>query len=229
MILLTALLAVAAVPVVGARDEPQQPWEPGIESPGYVWNQMRGEKLIALQARGDPLRGELSFEVCMGCHDEAAVGEPDGSYPRLAGQHATVLIKQLTDVRAGQRDNPKMYPYAADHVLAPQEIADLAVYLQGLPVPPDNGHGPGQALERGKALYQAECETCHGAAGGGEAAKFYPRVSGQHFRYLLREAKMIRDGQRRNANPEMVKSVKNLSDADLEAVSDYMSRLPVGG
>lgn len=227
-ILLTA--ASLAVPMtLLAKDEPPQPWTPGIESPGYVWNEMRGEKLIALQAQGDPLRGELSFDVCLGCHEANAVGEPDGSYPRLAGQHATVLIKQLTDVRAGQRDNRKMYPYAADHVLTPQEIADIAVYLQTLPVPADNGKGPGSALERGQSIYQSECETCHGPGGLGDAKEFYPRVSGQHYEYLLREVKLIRDGERRNANPEMVKAVKPLSDEDLRAVSDYMSRFPVSG
>jgi len=226
---MTPLLAAALLLGAGssrAGDEPLQPWAPGIETPGYVWNEMRGEKLIALEAQGDQLRGEIAFEVCQGCHDANAGGEPDGSYPRLAGQHATVLIKQLTDVRAGVRDNQKMYPYAADHVITPQEIADIAVYLQGLPAPSTIGLGPGTNLDRGKALYQHQCEDCHGTRGQGDAAKFYPRVAGQHYAYLLREARLIRDGDRRNAHPDMVEAVADYSEAELSAVADYMSRLP---
>ncbi|MEI6601468.1 MAG: hypothetical protein WCN21_13385, partial [Comamonadaceae bacterium] len=54
-------------------------------------------------------------------------------------------------------------------------------------------------------------------------SKFFPMVAAQHYRYLLREAQLIRDGDRRNANPDMVKVIKPYSTGDLEAVSDYMA------
>ncbi|NBB82343.1 MAG: c-type cytochrome [Alphaproteobacteria bacterium] len=223
------LLALAVVMAPGAAlaaEEPRQPWAPGIETPGYVWNEMRGEKLIALQAQGDPLRGKIAYEVCQGCHEPDARGETDGSYPRLAGQHASVLIKQLTDVRAGLRDNQKMYPYAAEHVITPQEIADIAVYLEGLPAPEEVGHGPGTHLDRGEGLYTEQCQECHGQRGQGDPGEFYPRVGGQHYAYLLREVRMIRDGRRRNAHPDMIEAVEDYSEEELAAVADYMSRLP---
>ena len=72
-----------------------------------------------------------------------------------------------------------------------------------------------------------DCASCHGEAGEGSAYEFYPRLSGQHYRYLLREEVAIRDGERRNANPKMVKLIKGYSDADLQAVADYISQLPV--
>jgi cytochrome c553 len=209
-----------------AADEPRQPWTPGIETPGYEWNAMRGEKLIALGRQGDPLRGEIAYEVCQGCHEPDAGGEIDGSYPRLAGQHATVLIKQLTDIRSGVRDNQKMYPYATEHVVTPQEIADIAVYLQALPAPQTIGEGSGKQLARGQDLYDAHCRECHGRHGEGDAGDFYPRVGQQHYAYLLREARMIRDGERRNAHPEMVDAIDSYSEDDLAAVADHMSRLP---
>ena len=223
------LLALTALPLGADEQISTQPRAQGIESKGYVWNEMKGEKLLALKAKGDPLRGEIAYEVCQGCHDPGALGRDDGSYPRLAGQHASVLIKQLTDVRAGRRDNPKMYPFADKHVIGPQEIADIAVFLQDLPVPADNGKGPGTNLAKGKQLYEDDCESCHGSHGEGSAKKFYPRVSGQHFLYLLREAFAIRDGERRNANPDMVKAIEAYTYADIEAVIDYMSRLPLSG
>lgn len=225
----TKIISVIAFIVVGsaqAGDEPTQPVAPGIESPGYVWNEMRGEKLLALQAKGDPLRGEIAFEVCQGCHGKDALGEIDGTYPRLAGQHASVLIKQLADVRAGIRDNPKEYPFTDEHVVTTQELADIAAYLNALPVPDEHGIGPGTDLERGRALYERDCIECHGPAGEGDPADFYPRVAGQHYLYLLRQMHDIRDGKRRNANPEMWEVSKDYPDEDIQVVIDYMSRLP---
>jgi len=220
---LIAFLTLAAC-AASALAEDQQPRDVGIDSKTYVWNEMYAEKQQALKAKGDASRGQISFEVCQGCHRAGALGRINGSYPRLAGQHATVLIKQMSDVQVGRRDNPKMYPFADQHVLNPQDIADIALYPQGLPVPPDNGVGPGNKLDRAKQLYEADCVDCHGAKGEGDSAKFYPRVSGQHYKYLLREAVAIRDGQRRNANPTMVRLIKGYTDEDLGLVTDYMSR-----
>lgn len=190
-----------------------------------VWNELTGEKLLALKLKGDVERGADAFMGCRGCHRRGATGSPSGTYPRLAGQHATVLIEQMTDIRSGKRQNPKMLPFADDHVLTPQEIADIAIYLQELPIGPNLGVGPGTALERGKTLFARDCATCHGEHGEGNAEKFYPLVAGQHFRYLLREARYIRGGQRGNSNPDMVRIIKAYSDDDVEAVADYMARL----
>jgi len=235
-----AIIALFCWPLVAMAEEggtqrekttatgvPVQPFEPGIETSGYVWNEMRSEKLRALRSLGDPLRGEIAVEICQGCHKSGAQGRPDGSYPRLAGQHDTVLIKQITDIRAGRRDNPKMYPFANAHVISIQDIADIAVYLGSLPVTPDNGKGPGAASDMtlGKKLYENGCNKCHGDNGEGNGEKFYPRLSGQHFKYLVREMTYIRDGQRRNANPKMVEQIKPYSAAEIEAVADYVSRL----
>lgn len=190
------------------------------------WNAPYAEKAEALTMKGDVARGEAAFVICQGCHRVGALGRADGSYPRLAGQHATVLIKQLADVRSGRRNNPKMLPFADHGALTTQELVDIAAYLQQLPVPPDNGRGAGDMLARGEQLYLADCATCHGDHGEGKADRFFPRLSGQHYRYLLREGRMIRDGERRNANPDMVAAIERYSDEDIAAVSDFISRLP---
>ncbi len=220
----TALLGLALGATAGAAP-PQQPKAPGIESPDYVWNAPIGEKVLALQRKGNAERGREAYQVCQGCHRPDGAGRPDGSYPQLAGQHATVLIKQMADIREGRRDNPKMFPFAGKHVIDVQGVADIAVYLERLPVPTNNGRGPGTDLARGRELYDKDCRTCHGPHGEGQAQKFYPRLAGQHYLFLVRELRDIRDRKRRNANPEMVKVVQKYTDADTEVVSDYMSRL----
>ena len=110
-LLLATVLAAGGTILPAAASEPKQPWAPGIESPGYVWNENKGEKLLALKAEGNAIRGEIAYEVCQNCHGFGAPGDAEGDYPRLAGQHASVLIKQMTDVRAGRRDYPTEYPY----------------------------------------------------------------------------------------------------------------------
>jgi cytochrome c553 len=192
-----------------------------------VWNEVKGELKTALESKADIKRGEASFEQCVGCHRADASGRVSGAYPRLAGQHATVLMKQIVDIRSGRRSNPKMEPFIGDHVLDAFQIADVAVYLSGLSVAEPNGKGPGNLLTKGKELYDRDCADCHGVKGEGSAPKFFPMVAGQHYKYLLREATLIRDGDRRNSNPDMVKVIKPYTPGDLEAVSDYMALLAV--
>jgi cytochrome c553 len=191
-----------------------------------AWNDIQGELKTVLEIQGDAARGRAAFEPCVGCHRPDASGRTSGAYPRLSGQHGTVLMKQIVDIRSGRRLNPKMQPFIEDHVLTPYDIADIAVFLQALPVAADNGKGPGSGAARGKQIYDADCGDCHGARGQGSAPRFYPMVAAQHYRYLLRELKFIRDGDRANANPDMVQMIKPYANADLEALADYMAQLP---
>lgn len=216
---------VFAAGLVAADSPTPQPYSPGIESPGYVWNQPNEEQMLALAHDADPANGEAAYAVCRGCHEADGSGRGDAIYPQLAGQHASVLIKQMVDVRAGRRDNPKMHPFVAEWVVSSEEVADIAAYLAALPIPTTNLKGDGAALAQGQALYARDCAACHGERGEGDADAFYPRVASQHYSYLEYESRLIRDGGRRNANPEMVEVIQGYSDADISAVSDYLSRL----
>lgn len=208
-----------------AAGSPPQPKSTGIESPEYVWNAKTGELAELLKLQGDAARGRTAYQGCQGCHRPDAFGLADGTYPQLAGQHVTVLLKQMADVREGRRDNPKMFPFSGRHVVETQEIADIAVFLNTLPLPTKNDKGPGSGLARGKELYERDCLSCHGRHGEGNADKFYPVTAGQHYRYLLRQIVAIRDGERRNANPRMVEALSPYTPGDMDAVADYMSRL----
>jgi len=216
-----ALSVAAAAP---ARAQTPAPKAAGIEAEGYEWNRMEGEKVEALDLAGDAKRGEEAYEVCSACHLPSGAGRPDGTFPQLARQHSTVLIKQIADIRAGRRDNPIMYPFAVT-LVDPQELADVAAYLQTLPIPPGNGKGLGTNLAVGEQLYRRDCVQCHGEQGQGSQEKFYPVLAGQHYEYMLRQIRDIAALRRRNANPDMVKVVKGYKDEELQAVVDYMSRL----
>lgn len=78
-----------------------------------------------LMADGNPQAGREKAEACVACHgtDGKSV-EP--SYPNLAGQYESYLIKALSDYRSGARNNAIMASFAAN--LSNQDIEDLAAW-----------------------------------------------------------------------------------------------------
>jgi cytochrome c553 len=211
---------------------PPAPKQAGIESKAYKWNAQEGEKIEALKLKGSAKDGEEGYEVCSACHLPSGAGRPDGTFPQLAGQHATVLIKQMADIRAGLRDNPTMYPFAKELTDA-QELANVSAYIESLCIPVDHGKYTGAdaaaKIATGKALYEKQCLDCHGKNGEGQKEKFYPVIAGQHYEYLLRQMTEIRDGKRRNANPDMVKVIKPYTNDELVAISAFQSSLSMPG
>jgi len=189
------------------------------------WNEGGGEQDEALKLKPDLENGLEIYEVCAACHLPEGWGKPDGTFPMLAGQHKNVIIKQLSDIRALNRDNPTMYPFALPKSIGgPQSIADVAAYIAKLPMNPEPGYGDGKDLALGEKLYKENCVRCHGANGEGNEEKYFPRIQGQHYKYLVRQFEWIRDGKRRNANPDMVKQIQGFSDKDMRAVMDFVSR-----
>jgi cytochrome c553 len=118
-----------------------------------------------------------------------------------------------------------MFPFTLMEHLSLQQIADVSAYIAGLPMTPVNGVGPGDDLERGKRLYSANCEECHGEQGEGFAEDQMPLLQGQHYEYLVRQFEWIRSGKRRNADEEMVEQIRRFSSRDVSAIMDYTSRL----
>ncbi len=169
--------------------------------------------------------GRKVFKTCALCHSPEGWGTKDGHTPEIAGQHSSVIIKQLTDIRQGNRDNPTMLPFTNPDVIDKQDIADVAAYVAQLKMSPENLTGPGDDLELGAKIYAKECAECHGKNGEGDAKEFYPSIHAQNYNYLLRQLLWIKSGKRRNANRNMVKQLQRFSDQELRAVIDYSSRL----
>ena len=188
------------------------------------------EKTKAPDATPAPL--EKSAEatvkaVCSACHGA------DGNSvitlnPKLAGQHPEYLLKQLTNFKEGKRANAVMSGMVAN--LSPQEMQDLAAYFAKqkttLAKAKSNGVGSlGEKIYRGgiAATGVPACAACHGAAGAG-LPKQYPRLSAQHADYTLQQLRTFRTGERANA-PMMMAIAAKMTDAEMQAVADYMQGL----
>ena len=76
-------------------------------------------------ASGDAEAGREKAQVCQTCHglDGKSI---DPSYPNLAGQYESYLIKALADYRSGNRNNAIMQSFATS--LSNQDIEDLAAW-----------------------------------------------------------------------------------------------------
>jgi cytochrome c553 len=180
----------------------------------------------ALSLTPDLDQGQRIYSSCAECHGPRGAGRRDGSVPQIAGQHREVIIKQLADIRAGNRDNPTMYAFAAESRLGgAQAIADVADYVASLEVSVDTEKGPGNDLELGEKLYEANCAQCHGPNGEGNGDRYIPRIQAQQYAYLTRQFQWIKDGERQNADPQMRAQIQDLSAREIAATLDYVSWL----
>jgi cytochrome c553 len=88
----------------------------------------RGEALF----RGGKLAEGMP--ACIGCHSPNGAGLAAAGYPKLGGQHATYLAKQLTDFREGNRtnDGDSMIMRAIAAKLSNKDIEAVSSFVQGL-------------------------------------------------------------------------------------------------
>lgn len=187
-------------------------------------------------AQGSIEAGKAKSETCIECHGADGNGLVS-IYPKIAGQHATYLEKQLKALKLGMESGGKQGRYdpvmsAMALPLTEQDIADLAAYYSSLPVSPNST--PDNVVEKGKVLYSAgdlsrgltACIACHGPRGNGTELSGFPKISGQHADYVKAQLEKFRDESRNNDMNAMMRDVaKKLTDADIEVLSKYVGGL----
>jgi cytochrome c553 len=172
--------------------------------------------------------GAELFHTCAACHEKDGCGTDDGSVPAIAGQHVSVLVKQMVDFRHDRRSDASMQDIVGAHRMAgPQDLLDVASYTESLPrwPPFERGTGDGNTLQRGASVYFRYCESCHGPLGQGELRRMRPRLAGQHYEYMLRQLEETAQGQRPGMDAEHVRLIRGLSVEERRGVADYLSRL----
>tara|TARA_B110000483_G_C18146125_1_gene523537 strand:+ start:150 stop:725 length:576 start_codon:yes stop_codon:yes gene_type:complete len=182
-----------------------------------------------LLAQGDAAAGQAKSALCSTCH--GADGNSELSInPKLAGQSANYIVKQLMDYKSGARANATMAAMVGN--LSPQDMQDIAAWYSSNEVTLSGADAEilelGQRIYRGgnKELGVMACAGCHSPTGSGNAPAGFPSLSGQHVDYTLGQLKNFRSGARANDNSSMMRSVvERLTDKELEALASYVSGL----
>jgi len=192
--------------------------------------------------KGDAAAGQGKAAVCAACHG-ADGNSAAPTFPKLAGQNAKYIYKQLQDFKAQRRNNALMLGIAT--ALSDQDMADLAVYMSeqkqagGAAKPDLVAHG--EKLFRGgnKVVGLAPCSGCHGPAGRGNTYAAFPRIGGQHADYTKAQLiafraagrddntdmKRANDGAKPGELGPMQMIASKLSDKDIDALASYIQGL----
>lgn len=187
----------------------------------------------AVAQSAEPATTPAAAAICAACHN------PDGNsaipeYPKLAGQHAEYLLKQLHDFKPvgdkpAARDNAVMAGMVAP--LSDEDMVALANYFSAQKTAP--GESQQENLDLGKSIWRGgipakgvpACAGCHGATGTGMPAQ-YPRLAGQHPNYVVLQLQAFQNGSRKNDLNGMMQDIAlRLTDAEMKAVANAIAGL----
>ena len=171
-------------------------------------------------AAGDAAAGKAASATCAGCHG------PDGNsanpeWPKLAGQGAPYLVKQLHNFKDGDRKNATMAPMAMG--LSDQDMENLAAYFSDQTM--SQGAAEKSLVELGEKIYRGGIK-CHGPTGAGNPAAKFPRLAGQHAKYVENQLHAFKSGERNNDAGKMMRNIAaRMTDKEIQAVASYVQGL----
>lgn len=182
------------------------------------------------RAEGDPAAGEALAASCAACHGAEGKEPVAPEYPKLAGLGEHYLLKQLLDIKSERRLVPAMAGILDP--MSEEDLEDLAAYYDSQELAYEQADP--ELVEAGRELYRggnlasgvAACTACHGPRGEGVESAAFPQVGGQRAAYLAKQLIDWRQGQRDNDPNAMMQNIASkLTDAEIKAVSSYMSGL----
>jgi cytochrome c553 len=185
--------------------------------------------------KGDPARGQaIVSTVCVACHGPDG-NSPLAANPKLAGQHAEYLLKQMQNFKAADGKQPERVSAIMNGMIAAYDegqMRDLAAFFAAQTQKGEAAKNR-ETIELGQKLYRGgdqskglpACAACHGPAGAGIPAQ-YPRIGGQFAEYTETQLKSFREGARANDPNKMMRMVAiKMTDAEIKAVADYIAGL----
>lgn len=180
-------------------------------------------------AVGNASAGKAKTAVCMACHG-ADGNSPADIYPKLAGQNANYLYKQLREFKSGERENAIMAPMVA--ALTEEDMADLAAYYASQKALA--GAVSEDLLELGRQIYRGgnmesgvpACMACHGPNGNGMPSAGWPKLSAQYSAYTEMQLHAFASGERSNDPNSMMRDIAaKMTAEEIKAVAAYVSGL----
>lgn len=190
--------------------------------------------VVSMSAQaGDAVAGEAKAGMCGGCHGMDGNSE-DGSFPRLAGQYGSYIVKQVKDFQLGHRANNDTMAGMAAMVATDQDAKDIGAFYQSQKIAGAPLVKPDQKLvAKGAEIFTKGnpksgvygCINCHGDKGMGRSSvSVFPIIGGQHRDYLVKQLKEFREGGRANDPAGMMSAVaKNMTDGEIDALAEYLA------
>jgi cytochrome c553 len=172
-----------------------------------------------------------SVPACAQCHAYNGASDGSGAFPRIGGQSAFYLAKELRDYASRVRTNAVMTPIAK--ALSSDAIADVAAYYASVSAPYLPLASPDAMLiRRGEQLAKIgdetkdlqACDNCHGPGGAGEPPAI-PYLAGQYEHYIAFQLTMWKRGFRNNSPDAMADIAKRLDAQDIAAVAAYFQQV----
>lgn len=205
---------------------------------GLAWSasaQMPGDARKPDAKRGAVIAAQgtaAGAPACAQCHAFNGASDASGAFPRIAGQSAYYLAKQMHDFTSDVRVNAVMSPIAK--ALTPDDIADAAAYYAGVKTPflPLRNSDPA-LIKRGEELAKVgsesngipACDNCHGPGGAGEPPAIQ-YLGGQYAHYIVFELQMWQRGFRKSSPEGMAAVARQLNDQESAAVAAYYQQVP---
>jgi cytochrome c553 len=186
------------------------------------------EGVIMRLGSGDPVLGKQKSQLCQGCHGLRGYSLVT-VIPKLAGQYADYIAKELRNFEAGTRSNQIMS--AMSLTVEDEDLADISAYfasqkkMSGGKLP-ENPIGKALYLNGDPARSILGCVNCHGSDGKGRRGwtSMFPVIGGQHSDYLRVQLNNFRNGFRTNsAVGIMNKMTELLTDEEIEALVEYLA------
>ncbi|MBV1906607.1 MAG: c-type cytochrome [Pseudomonadales bacterium] len=189
---------------------------------------------IRARIPGDANAGKIAYTLCSSCHGIQGEGNVSLNAPKLAGQGAWYLRRQLNYYKTGARGTHvddifgrQMAPMAAT-LVDTVSVENVIAYIQTLPdtLPEHTVTGD---LDNGKKIYTT-CGACHGLSGAGIAQVNAPRAAGMSDWYLVTQLKNFRSGIRGSGKNDMYGiqmrlMAEMLDDNAINDVVAYMNTL----
>ena len=178
----------------------------------------------------DSEAGKTKSALCAGCHGVDG-NSTNGIWPKLAGQHASYLQKQIREFKNGTREDPVMRGMVA--ALTDTDIEDIAAYYESQAIKPAGFDK--ELIEKGEAIYRGgitetsvpACIACHSPSGDGNGPASFPSLKSQHPEYIVAQMQKFKDGSRSNDPGSMMRNVAvRMLDSEMAAVAAYMAALP---
>ncbi len=234
------VVLLASMVVLAANDNPASPkppsqnpakQQPSVQSKSVANTSSDSVDETKLRSGpGDPVAGKSKAELCFGCHGEDG-NSIEPLIPKLAGQYGIYIAKQVRNYQASIRTHQIMGAVAAS--VSDADLADISAYFASQPMmkgarPSSNQIGKNLFEKDDLSRMMVRCNNCHGATGKGQNPRnsVFPVIGGQHKEYLLRQLLSFRKGDRNNSPGGVMNiTVERLSDAELEALADYVSGL----